>query len=87
MNSYQKLKLKYEKAQTTVDMIKNALTIVRAEPSIENEDGNLHLVEKIAIKRNKLVDDKLKIELNKWVAENIDEESVMRLLKIKKELE
>lgn len=90
MTSYQILKFKCEKLQAQVDLFKDALTIARpVEPiSVDFTDGHtLNLEEKIAIRRNKIINEKIKSELQHWVAENLDEETILHLLNVKKELQ
>lgn len=84
MTSYQRLKQKCKYLQSQVDIFKNALTVVRQEPQlVEVDTGKYNLVEKLAIQRNKIYDERIKEELNKWVAYNLDKDSVMALLKLK----
>lgn len=88
MNSYQKLKAKCDYLESQVRLFKEALTI-NHPPSklIENEDGSMTYESKIYIQQNKLIDEQIKIELQRWVAKNLDKESIMHLLELKKELE
>lgn len=88
MTSYQKLKAKCEYLQSQVDIFKNALTVARQEPQLLKErNGNYSFVEKIAIQRNKIYDERIKQELTKWVAENLDKKTIKHLLKTKEKLE
>lgn len=87
MTSYQKLKLKYEKAQAQNNLFKNALSIHRKQETTINDNGNLSLQEKMFIQRNKILDERIKEELVYWVVENLDKESVMKLLEMKERLE
>ena len=41
----------------------------------------------IYIQRNKLFDEQIKLELQKWVAFNLDKDSVMALLELKERIE
>lgn len=90
MTSYQKLKFKCEKLQAQVDLFKDALTIARPVDPISIDFTDRHtftFAEQIAIQRNKIINEKIKSELQRWVAENLDEETILYLLTVKKELE
>lgn len=86
-SSYQKLKSKCDYLQRQVDIFKGALTIYGAPPeTITIEDGSISFQERIFIQRNKLFDEQIKQELNRWVAFNLDKESVLKLLEIKEKM-
>lgn len=88
MNSYQKLKAKCDYLESQVRLFKEALTINHTPSKlIENEDGSMTYESKIYIQQNELIDEQIKIELQRWVAKNLDKESIMHLLELKKELE
>ena len=88
MNSYQKLKNKCDYLESQVRMFKEALTINHTPSKlIENEDGSMTYESRIYIQQNELIDEQIKLELQRWVAKNLDEESIMHLLELKKELE
>lgn len=88
MNSYQKLKNKCDYLESQVRLFKEALTINHTPSKlIENEDGSMTYESKIYIQQNKLIDEQIKLELQRWVAKNLDKESIMHLLELKKELE
>ena len=88
MNSYQKLKSKCEYLESQVRLFKEALTINHTPSKlIENEDGSMTYESKIYIQQNELIDEQIKLELQRWVAKNLDEESIMHLLELKKEIE
>ena len=88
MNSYQKLKAKCDYLESQVRLFKDTLTINHTPSKlIENEDGSMNYESKIYIQQNKLIDEQIKIELQRWVAKNLDKESIMHLLELKKELE
>ncbi len=90
MTSYQNLKFKCEKLQAQVDLFKDALTIARPVDPISIDFTDRHTLtfaEQIAIRRNKIINEKIKSELQHWVAENLDEETISHLLNVKKELQ
>ena len=88
MNSYQKLKSKCDYLESQVRLFKEALTINRTPSKlIENEDGSMTYESKICIQQNELIDEQVKLELQRWVAKNLDKESIMHLLELKKEIE
>ena len=88
MNSYQKLKSKCDYLENQVKLFKDALTINHTPSKlIENEDGSMTYESKIYIQQNELIDEQIKLELQRWVAKNLDEESIMHLLELKKEIE
>lgn len=88
MNSYQKLKNKCEYLESQVRLFKEALTINHTPSKlIENEDGSMTYESKIYIQQNELIDEQIKLELQRWVATNLDKESIMHLLELKKEIE
>lgn len=88
MNSYQKLKSKCDYLESQVRLFKEALTINHTPSKlIENEDGSMTYESKIYIQQNKLIDEQIKLELQRWVAKNLDKESIMHLLELKKEIE
>ncbi len=84
MTSYQKLKQKCEYLEGQVRLFKEALTIYQAPPEpIQHEDGSITLEDRIYVQRNKLFDERIKCELQKWVAFNLDKETIECLLKLK----
>lgn len=87
MTSYQKLKWKCDKLQAQVDLIKQALTIFETPPipNYDKEKNTYSFTQMITIERNK-IDNYYKRQLQYWVAENLDEETIMKLLKIKKDM-
>lgn len=88
MNSYQKLKAKCEYLESQVRLFKDALTINHTPSKlIENEDGSMTYESRIYIQQNELIDEQIKLALQRWVATNLDKESIMHLLELKKELE
>lgn len=88
MTSYQKLKFKCEQLEGKISFLKNALTIYEAQPEpVTEEDGSVSLGVRFAVVRNKLVNEECKRQLQLFVAENLDEKTIMKLLEIKKELE
>lgn len=88
MNSYQKLKAKCDYLESQVRLFKEALTINHTPSKlIENEDGSMTYESKIYIQQNELIDEQIKLELQRWVAKNLDKESIMHLLELKKEIE
>lgn len=88
MNSYQKLKAKCEYLESQVRLFKEALTINHTPSKlIENEDGSMTYESRIYIQQNELIDEQIKLELQRWVAKNLDKESIMHLLELKKEIE
>ena len=87
MNSYQKLKSKCDYLENQVRLFKEALTINHTPSKlIENEDGSMTYESRIYIQQNELIDEQVKLELQRWVAKNLDKESIMHLLELKKEL-
>lgn len=87
MNSYQKLKAKCEYLESQVRLFKEALTIHHTPSKlIENEDGSMTYESRIYIQQNELIDEQIKLALQRWVAKNLDKESIMHLLELKKEL-
>ena len=87
MNSYQKLKSKCDYLESQVRLFKEALTIYYTPLMETHEDGSMTYESRIYIKQNELIDEQVKIELQRWVAKNLDEESIMHLLELKKEIE
>ena len=88
MNSYQKLKRKCDYLENQVRLFKDALTINHTQMKlVENEDGSMTYASKILIQQNELIDEQVKLELQRWVAKNLDKESIMHLLELKKEIE
>lgn len=88
MNSYQKLKNKCDYLESQVRLFKEALTINHTPSKlIENEDGSMTYESRIYIQQNELIDEQIKLELQRWVATNLDKESIMHLLELKKEIE
>ena len=87
MNSYQKLKNKCEYLESQVRLFKEALTIYYTPLMETHEDGSMTYESKIYIKQNELIDEQIKLELQRWVATNLDKESIMHLLELKKEIE
>ena len=87
MNSYQKLKSKCDYLESQVRLFKEALTIYHAPLMETHEDGSMTYESRIYIKQNELIDEQVKIELQRWVAKNLDKESIMHLLELKKEIE
>ena len=88
MNSYQKLKRRNEYLESQVRLFKDALTIYEAPPEpIQHEDGSITLEERMYIQRNKLFDEQIKLELQRWVAFNLDKDSIMALLELKERIE
>ena len=87
MNSYQKLKRKCDYLESQVRLFKDALTIYYAPLMETHEDGSMTYASKIYIQQNKLIDEQVKLELQRWVAKNLDKESIMHLLELKKEIE
>ena len=88
MNSYQKLKAKCDYLESQVRLFKEALTINHTPSKlIENEDGSMTYESRIYIQQNELIDEQIKLELQRWVAKNLDKESIMHLLELKKEIE
>lgn len=88
MNSYQKLKSKCDYLESQVRLFKEALTINRTPSKlIENEDGSMTYESRIYFHPNKLIDEQIKLALQRWVALNLDKESIMNLLELKKEIE
>ena len=88
MNSYQKLKAKCDYLESQVRLFKEALTINHTPSKlIENEDGSMTYESRIYIQQNELIDEQIKLELQRWVASNLDKESIMHLLELKKEIE
>lgn len=89
MNSYQKLKSKCDYLENQVKLFKDALTINHAPMKLveTHEDGSMTYASKILIQQNELIDEQIKLELQRWVAKNLDKESIMHLLELKKEIE
>lgn len=88
MNSYQKLKNKCDYLESQVRLFKEALTINHTPMKlVENEDGSMTYESRIYIQQNELIDEQIKLELQRWVAKNLDKESIMHLLELKKEIE
>ena len=87
MNSYQKLKAKCDYLESQVRLFKKALTIYYTPLMETHEDGSMTYASKILIQQNELIDEQIKLELQRWVAKNLDKESIMRLLELKKEIE
>ena len=87
MNSYQKLKAKCEYLESQVRLFKDALTIYYTPLMETHEDGSMTYESKICIQQNELIDEQIKLELQRWVAKNLDKESIMHLLELKKEIE
>ena len=88
MNSYHKLKRRNEYLEGQVRLFKNALTIYEAPPEpVQHEDGSITLEERIYVQRNKLFNEQIKLELQRWVAFNLDKDSVMALLELKERIE
>ena len=88
MNSYQKLKRRNEYLEGQVRLFKDALTIYEAPPEpVQHEDGSITLEERMYIQRNKLFDEQIKLELQRWVAFNLDKDSIMALLELKERIE
>lgn len=88
MNSYQKLKAKCDYLESQVRLFKEALTINHTPSKlIENEDGSMTYESRIYIQQNELIDEQVKLALQRWVALNLDKESIMHLLELKKEIE
>ena len=87
MNSYQKLKSKCDYLESQVRLFKEALTIYYTPLMETHEDGSMTYESKIYIKQNELIDEQIKLELQRWVAKNLDKESIMHLLELKKEIE
>lgn len=87
MNSYQKLKSKCDYLESQVRLFKEALTIYYTPLMETHEDGSMTYESRICIKQNELIDEQIKLELQRWVAKNLDKESIMHLLELKKEIE
>lgn len=87
MNSYQKLKAKCDYLESQVRLFKDALTIYYTPLMETHEDGSMTYESKICIQQNKLIDEQIKLELQRWVAKNLDKESIMHLLELKKEID
>ena len=87
MNSYQKLKAKCDYLESQVRLFKEALTIYYTPLMETHEDGSMTYESKIYIQQNELIDEQVKLELQRWVAKNLDKESIMHLLELKKEIE
>ncbi len=89
MTSYQKLKLKCEYLQSQVDIFKNALTVVRQAPQVvedfSKDSISLTMRTLYSVRENEINED-LKRRLNRWVAFNLDKETIERLLKLKEEI-
>ena len=86
MNSYQKLKSKCDYLESQVRLFKEALTIYYTPLMETHEDGSMTYESRILIQQNELIDEQIKLELQRWVAKNLDRESIMHLLELKKEL-
>lgn len=87
MTSYQKLKLKCEKLEGQIRLFKNALTIVEVNPeTVIGDDANVSIIMRMAIERNKIRDERIRHELQCWVAENLDRDTIMYLLDLKEKL-
>lgn len=83
MTSYQKLKQRCEYLERQVDIFRNALTIARQEPQVVVEDnGKLSMSMRYAIMENE-INEQMKEKLNHWVANNLDEDTIKRLLELK----
>ena len=78
MTSYQKLKQRCEDLQNQLDIFKNALTIVRQEPQVVEDNGELTISMRYAIMEN-TINQEMKEHLNHWVANNLDVKTIMRL--------
>ena len=87
MNSYQKLKAKCDYLENQVRLFKKALTIYYTPLMETHEDGSMTYASKICIQQNELIDEQIRLELQRWVAKNLDKESIMHLLELKKEIE
>lgn len=87
MNSYQKLKSKCDYLESQVRLFKKALTIYYTPLMETHEDGSMTYASKIYIQQNELIDEQVKLALQRWVAKNLDKESIMHLLELKKEIE
>lgn len=89
MNSYQKLKAKCDYLESQVRLFKDALTINRTPLKLSeiHEDGSMTYESRMYIHQNKWIDEQIKLELQRWVALNLDKESIMHLLELKKEIE
>ena len=89
MNSYQKLKAKCDYLENQVRLFKDALIFNHTQMKLveTHEDGSMTYESKIYIQQNKLIDEQVKLELQRWVAKNLDKESIMHLLELKKEIE
>lgn len=87
MNSYQKLKSKCDYLESQVRLFKEALTIYYTPLMETHEDGSMTYESRIYIKQNELIDKQIRLELQRWVAKNLDKESIMHLLELKKEIE
>ena len=87
MNSYQKLKAKCDYLESQVRLFKEALTIYYTPLMETHEDGSITYESKIYIQQNELIDEQIKLELQRWVAKNLDKESIMHLLELKKEID
>ena len=87
MNSYQKLKRKCDYLESQVRLFKDALTIYYTPLMETHEDGSMTYESKILIQQNELIDEQIKLELQRWVAKNLDKESIMHLLELKKEID
>ena len=87
MTSYQKLKAKCDYLESQVRLFKKALTIYYTPLMETHEDGSMTYESRICIQQNKLIDEQIRLELQRWVAKNLDKESIMHLLELKKEIE
>lgn len=81
MNSYQKLKAKYEKVNSDLNMIKRALTVYETPPKILEENGNFKIERYYAIIENKL-NEEYKERLTHWVINNINIETIKKWIEI-----
>lgn len=88
MNSYQRLKAKYEQLLESQEVFKNALTIASLPPKIEtDEKGNMSFTQQFYCKATKELDKVAREELMRWVVRNLDKERVLKLLEIKEQVE
>lgn len=89
MTSYQRLKMKYNEAKKFSDMFKKALIIEQTVEPVREEtmnDGSiLGTLECSYHVYANAVDEEIKKELSRWVALNLDKETVMHLLNMKEE--
>ena len=88
MNSYQRLKAKYEQLLESQEVFKNALTIVSLPPEIKTDkNGNMTFTQKVYCEATKQLNDMAKEKLMRWVVQNLDKERVLKLLEIKEQVE